>query len=466
MEFLVVNEVPGRLRVRLAGPVPAADVDALATATRACKGVLGCTVYPRIGSLAVRYAGGAAVRERVLDRLRAIDANAIEAARSDWGAPLAPRAGALLMDVATLAGSFLARRVAPAALSVPPGRCGATGASWPPRYAPFSAHGSTFRFSTPRPSACPSCSATPRRRAQTMFLLDLGETLEDYTRARSRGRVDLFAYWLSPETVQLVRGSDCERSGPGGLPSWPATWWSVRSGMPVCIDGVVERGCAIGEPVHASPASPWPCERGEGDDVFAGTAVEDGEIFVRVRVERRRRPSCVPSSPSSSSPSSARPRPSRAANAWPTGIVPWNFLLAGAVAATTRSLQKTACGSHGGLLLRAQADRVHLRALRHEPERQGGLHGQGVEALRGLRPGRCHRASTRPGTLTEATPEVHSRHRLQRLEPHARCCGFAACLEEHFPHPGGAGRGARRRARGTSSTASGMRAWSTWWRTA
>ena len=39
MEFLVVNEVPGRLRVRLAGPVPAADVDALATATRACKGV-------------------------------------------------------------------------------------------------------------------------------------------------------------------------------------------------------------------------------------------------------------------------------------------------------------------------------------------------------------------------------------------------------------------------------------------
>ena len=77
MEFLVVNEVPGRLRVRLAGPVPAADVDALATATRACKGVLGCTVYPRIGSLAVRYAGGAAVRERVLDRLRAIDANRI-----------------------------------------------------------------------------------------------------------------------------------------------------------------------------------------------------------------------------------------------------------------------------------------------------------------------------------------------------------------------------------------------------
>ena len=174
MEFLVVNEVPGRLRVRLAGPVPAADVDALATATRACKGVLGCTVYPRIGSLAVRYAGGAAVRERVLDRLRAIDANAIEAARSDWGAPLAPRAGALLMDVATLAGSFLARR-----WLLPP-FLRAAWAVW--RYRRFLAAAlrSLFRARLDVPvldAAAIGMSFVqrdPKTAGSTMFLLDLG----------------------------------------------------------------------------------------------------------------------------------------------------------------------------------------------------------------------------------------------------------------------------------------------------
>ena len=428
MEFLVVNEVPGRLRVRLAGPVPAADVDALATATRACKGVLGCTVYPRIGSLAVRYAGGAAVRERVLDRLRAIDANAIEAARSDWGAPLAPRAGALLMDVATLAGSFLARR-----WLLPP-FLRAAWAVW--RYRRFLAAAlrSLFRARLDVPvldAAAIGMSFVqrdPKTAGSTMFLLDLGETLEDYTRARSEGEL-IYSLLAAPETVQLVEG-DCERSVPASsLVAGDVV--AVRSGMPVCIDGVVERGCAM---VNQSTLTgePLAVERGEGDDVFAGTAVEDGEIFVRVRAsgaKTKLRSIVALVEQSEQCKAEAQSRRERLADR----IVPWNFLLAGAVAATTRSLQKTAAALmvDYSCALKLTASISVLSAMSQSAKAgftvKGSKHFEAFAQADAI-------VFDKTGTLTEATPEVHSViafngwNRTQVLR-------FAACLEEHFPHP-------------------------------
>ena len=50
--------------------------------------------------------------------------------------------------------------------------------------------------------------------------------------------------------------------------------------MPVCVDGTVVRGCAMVNQA-ALTGEPLAVERTVGDDVFAGTAVEDGEIIVR-----------------------------------------------------------------------------------------------------------------------------------------------------------------------------------------
>ena len=52
--------------------------------------------------------------------------------------------------------------------------------------------------------------------------------------------------------------------------------------MPVCVDGVVVRGCAMVNQA-ALTGEPLAVERTVGDDVFAGTAVEDGEIIVEVK---------------------------------------------------------------------------------------------------------------------------------------------------------------------------------------
>ena len=87
---------------------------------------------------------------------------------------------------------------------------------------------------------------------------------------------------------------------------------------------------------------------------------------------------------------------------------------------------------------------------------QGRLHGQGVEALRGLRPAPMPSCSTRPARSPRRRPKVHVRASRFNGWNRTRGAALRGLPGRAFPAPGGAGRGARRRARGTSSTASGM----------
>lgn len=81
-------------------------------------------------------------------------------------------------------------------------------------------------------------------------------------------------------------------------------------------------------------------ERAAGDDVFAGTAVEDDEIYVRVRASAGRtklRSIVSLVEQSELLKAQAQARRERLADR----IVPWNFLLAGVAALATRNLEKT-----------------------------------------------------------------------------------------------------------------------------
>ena len=81
MDYVIASEIPGRLRVRLVGPVPAGDLDALYRVLGACPAVEHANVYHRIGSIAVHYRAEDGARQRVLDRLDSIDAEVIAEAR-------------------------------------------------------------------------------------------------------------------------------------------------------------------------------------------------------------------------------------------------------------------------------------------------------------------------------------------------------------------------------------------------
>ena len=81
MDFAPVKELPGRVRVKLRGPVPEGDVSALEQVVRACPDVTKATVYPRNGEIAISYAADEGAKERVFCHLVGIKAADVEAAR-------------------------------------------------------------------------------------------------------------------------------------------------------------------------------------------------------------------------------------------------------------------------------------------------------------------------------------------------------------------------------------------------
>ena len=428
MEFSITREIPGRVRVKLAGPVPAADVDALCRAVGACSDVVRSTAYPRIGALAVAYRGGEDARGRVLGHLAGIDAEAVEQARAGCGLALASRSQSLLLDLARLAGEhFLRRWFLPKPLA-------AVVTAW--RYRHFLRAGlrslASARLDVPVLDAAAIgmsfAKRDPRTAGQTMLLLNVGETLEEYTRSRSEGAL-IEALLDLPETAQLLDGDE-ERQVPASELA-PGDLIAVRTGMPVCVDGEVVRGTAMVNQA-ALTGEPLSVERVAGDNVFAGTAVEDGEIVVRVTAdagETKLRSIVSLVEQSEAFKSETQSRMERLADR----IVPWNFLLAGVVALATRSLAKTSAALmvDYSCALKLTGSIAVLSAMRQSA--QAGFTVKGSKHFEAMA-----RADTvvfdKTGTLTEATPKVTcvlaldgwNRREVLRL---------AACLEEHFPHP-------------------------------
>ena len=110
MKYTIEHEIPERIRVRLYGRVPEADVDALESLMAACPCVTSVNVYPRIGSLSVTFAGGDEARAAVLSAMDAVDAKSIEKAKLACPTALSVRTHSLLMDIALLVGSHFTRK--------------------------------------------------------------------------------------------------------------------------------------------------------------------------------------------------------------------------------------------------------------------------------------------------------------------------------------------------------------------
>lgn len=443
MRITIEHEVPGRLRVRLAGPVPSTDLDPLTKVILACPDVRDVTIYPRIGSLAVCYGvsspdvgapapvgalASQAPRERVLAHLAAIDAEAIEAARREYTFALAPRTHALFMDIAKLVGfHYLRRWFLPKLVTT-------LYAVW--RYRSYLAAAlrslAKGRLDVPVLDAAAIgisfIKGDPATAGSTMFLLDLGETLEDYTRAQSENQL-IYSLLAVPDTAQLVEGDE-ERTVPA-TELRAGDLIAIRTGMPVPIDGVVEGGCAMVNQA-AMTGEPLAVERSVGDDVFAGTACEDGQIFVRVKKaagDTKLRSIVSLVEQSEGLKAQAQSRRERLADA----IVPWNFLLAGIVALTTRSLIKTSAalmvdyscalkltGSIAVLTAMSQSAREGFTV-------KGSKHFEAYAQADTI-------VFDKTGTLTDANPKVACVMAFDGWNE-TEVLRFAACLEEHFPHP-------------------------------
>ena len=429
MQYTIVSEIPGRVRVRLAGNVPEADVEPLQAALEKSPAIAGARVYPRIGSVALAYdAADASARDAALAWLGMLDAAAIDEARAGCAGALAPRADNLLMDIAELVGFHYMRRwFLPAPIR-------AAWTLW--AYRKFLLAGlrslANGRLDVPVLDAAAVGISFVKgdflTAGSTMFLLNIGEALESYTKARSQHEL-IYSLLAMPETARRIEGGaevcvSANELAEGDLVV-------VRTGMPVCVDGVVERGCAMVNQ-SALTGEPLAVERGVGDSVYAGTACEDGEMFVRVThgaggTKLRSIVSMVEQSEGLKG--QAQDRRERLADA----IVPWNFLLAGVVALTTRSLVKTSAALmvDYSCALKLTSSISVLSAMSQSARAgftvKGSRHFEELAAADTI-------VFDKTGTLTEATPNLAGVlafgdwHEDDVLR-------FSACLEEHFPHP-------------------------------
>ena len=429
MQYTIVSEIPGRVRVRLAGNVPEADVEPLQAALEKSPAIASARVYPRIGSVALAYdADDAAARDAALAWLGMLDAAAIDEARAGCAGALAPRADNLLMDIAELVGFHYMRRwFLPAPIR-------AAWTLW--AYRKFLLAGlrslANGRLDVPVLDAAAVGISFVKgdflTAGSTMFLLNIGEALESYTKARSQHEL-IYSLLAMPETARRIEDGaevcvSATELAEGDLVV-------VRTGMPVCVDGVVERGCAMVNQ-SALTGEPLAVERDVGDSVYAGTACEDGEMFVRVThgaggTKLRSIVSMVEQSEGLKG--QAQDRRERLADA----IVPWNFLLAGIVALTTRSLVKTSAALmvDYSCALKLTSSISVLSAMSQSARAgftvKGSRHFEELAAADTI-------VFDKTGTLTEATPNLAGVlafgdwHEDDVLR-------FSACLEEHFPHP-------------------------------
>lgn len=426
MRFSIISEIPGRTRLQLAGPVPESDLDALLKLGGEIDGVRKVRVYGRIGQMALEY--DEPRRASVLDALGALDAQAIADAKSGYVMQLEPRKRKLVMDLATLVGAHYARR-------------------WflpTPLRAVFVVAGyMTFlraalhelaqpRLTVPVLDASAIGISFVKRdvdtAGQTMFLLNVGELLEDYTRAMSENEL-INSLLDVPDKAQKVVG-DTEVS-VAATELEPGDLVAVRTGMSICIDGVVEQGSAMVNQATLT-GEPLAVERSVGDDVFAGTVVEDGSILVRVRAntaQTKLRSIVSLVQTADSLRSEGQSHMEDLANK----IVPWNFLLAGLVALTTRSLIKTSAALmvDYSCALKLTGSVAVMTAMSDAAKM--GVMVKGAKYFESFA-----KADTivfdKTGTLTEAQPRLAcvlttdgwSEDEVLRL---------SACLEEHFPHP-------------------------------
>lgn len=433
MNYTIQHEVPGRVRVKLVGRVPEADIDALTRALRQHPVIQKATVYPRMGSLAVEF--DPAARAQALAAIAAIDRTAVDEARRDCTVALAPRTNSLLMDIATLLGGHLARRwFLPAPLST-------IYTVWSYRGFLKAALASLAgaRLDVPVLDAAAIGISFLKRdwrtAASTMLLLNLGELLEDYTRAQSQNQL-IYSLLDVPDYAQLIpcgdptlRGAEERRVQATDLVAGDLI--VVRTGMPIPVDGTVEWGCAM---VNQSTLTgePLAIERSAGDDVFAGTAVEDGEAYVRVRAaatdtKLRSIVSLVEQSEALKAESLSRRE--HMADAF----VPWNFLLAAGVYLKTRSLVRTSAalmvdyscalkltGAISVLTAMSQSAREGFTV-------KGSKHFEAFATADTI-------VFDKTGTLTAAAPQVADVLSFDGWD-RTQVLRFSACLEEHFPHP-------------------------------
>ncbi len=433
MRFAIKHEIPGRIRFDLQGKIPEHDAIALEETFLTLPCVTKCVAYPKAGSLSVAFEGTgkaelALARTTIVSKLKALTYKEVKAWEPENSLMLAPRPRHLFTQIANM---IVFRAMRRWFLPVPLRTAWTIISAIPFWKAALDSlrHG---RLDVPvldgAAIAMGFIQGKPATAGSTIFLLKVGEILEDYTQRRSESNLVRSLFDI-PSTATVVEG-DVEREVAIGELEHGDTV-VVRLGCQIPADGEIISGEA-GVNQSSLTGEPLAIVRKTGDTVYAGTTVEEGEIFIRIsgNPEESKLRSIVSMVEQSEALKSSD---QKHIEAMADKLVPWNFLLAGIVALTTRNLTKTAAALmvDYSCALRLSGS-IAVMAAQSESAKRGFT----VKGSRYFK----HMAEAdvivfdKTGTLTQATPSVREVTSYNEM-PAEEVLRLAACLEEHFPHP-------------------------------
>lgn len=263
--------------------------------------------------------------------------------------------------------------------------------------------------------------------SSVMFLLSLGEILEEWTHKKSVGDLAR-SMSLNISKVWLVRD--------GQEIMVPVT--EIRSGDPVRVhmgnvipfDGCVIEGEAMVNQASLTGES-VPVRRAEGSTVYAGTVVEEGEITFKVKEANgssKYEKIMAMIEESEKLKSSLESKAEHLADR----LVPYTFLGTGLVWLLTRNMTKTisVLMVDFSCALKLAMPLSVLSAIReastHDITIKGGKYLEAMADATTI-------VFDKTGTLTKAQPTVVEVISFNEKLPD-ELLRIAACLEEHFPH--------------------------------
>lgn len=433
MKYAIQHEIPGRIRFNLGGKIPEAHACSLEEIFLSRPGISRCVAYPKTGSLAVWYESTQEetlqdIRAEIMRYLESLTIQEVATYQTTDALALAPKPRHLFAQIAHMTFWRFARKL-----------------FLPPFLRSFLSFGRAFHFwkqglqslkkgrlDVPVLDAAAISMGFLQGQANTssstMYLLRVGEALEEYTEKQSKQGL-IRSLLAIPDSARVIQGNLEEEKPIAQLT--PDDHIVVRMGSEIPVDGEVIQGRALVNQASLTGES-QPVSKTVDDMVYAGTVLEDGELIMRIKgkpEESKIRSIVSMVEQSEALKSSQQKHLEELADK----LVPWNFLIAGIVGLVTRDITKVAAALmvDYSCALRLSGSIAVMAAQRESASR--GFIVKGSKYF-----SRIAQADVivfdKTGTLTEAAPQI------ARIVAYNGCSEtevlrLAACLEEHFPHP-------------------------------
>lgn len=261
------------------------------------------------------------------------------------------------------------------------------------------------------------------------FLLNMGETLEDYAKRKSYD--NLAESLLNLQEHARVINDDGQEYSALSHTLKKDDKIIVRTGQTIHADGIITYGEAMINQASITGES-LPVKKEIDDAVYAGTLVEEGEIILKITAAGKdTKVSKIVKliDDANNLKSAAQEKAERLADK----LVPYNFLLAGSTYLVTRDIVKTSSTLmvDYSCAMKLAAPIANLSAMKEAAKY--GIIVKGGKFLE-----ETANADTiifdKTGTLTNASPKVIDIISFNNYSSE-EVLKTAACLEEHFPHP-------------------------------